>query len=488
MVYRLDRRGFLAGALAGTAIVAFDPVHRGWMTEANASEGSGPGAAPVPELDGRLEADPSGREEAADDFGHIVHRTPFAVLRPASTGDVVTMVRYANRYRIRIAMRGQGHATHGQAQVDGGLVIDSRPLATIQFAGNTAVVDAGVRWLDLAQAAVARGLTPPVFTDYVELSVGGTLSAGGIGGTSQHHGLQVDNVLELEVVTGDGRVRRCSPTLERPLFDAVLGGLGQVAIVLRATIRLIPAPAAVRSYQLFYSDLGTYLGDQQRLLAEGRFSSLQGQAVPTADGAAWEFFIDAAAHYTPPAGPDDAALLAGLRFAPSRTVVTEFGYFDWVNRLAPSVELLKQLGIWDLPHPWLNLFLPASQTEAYLRGVLAELTAADTGQGPVLVYPFRTDRITRPLVAVPTEPVAFLFAILRNSAPPEPAVIQRQLQDNRAQFEAARDVGGKRYPVGSVPFTPPDWLDHFGADYPAFAAAKALYDPRRLLTPGQGIF
>ena len=42
--------------------------------------------------------------------------------------------------------------------------------------------------------------------------------------------------------------------------------------------------------------------------------------------------------------------------------------------------------------------------------------------------------------------------------------------------------------VGSVPFTPLDWVAHYGRDYPAFVAAKATWDPRRVLAPGQGIF
>jgi FAD/FMN-containing dehydrogenase len=58
---------------------------------------------------------------------------------------------------------------------------------------------------------LAHRLTPPVFTDYLELSVGGTLSAGGIGGTSPRFGGQVDNVAELEVVTGAGERMVCSP-------------------------------------------------------------------------------------------------------------------------------------------------------------------------------------------------------------------------------------------------------------------------------------
>jgi hypothetical protein len=48
--------------------------------------------------------------------------------------------------------------------------------------------------------------------------------------------------------------------------------------------------------------------------------------------------------------------------------------------------------------------------------------------------------------------------------------------------------GGKRYPVGSVPLTPRDWAGHYGRDYPALVAAKAAWDSRRVLAPGQGIF
>ena len=44
-----------------------------------------------------------------------------------------------------------------------------------------------------------------MLTDYLELSVGGTLAVGGVGATSIEPGVQSDHVLELEVVTGEGR-------------------------------------------------------------------------------------------------------------------------------------------------------------------------------------------------------------------------------------------------------------------------------------------
>ena len=104
----------------------------------------------------------------------------------------------------------------------------------------------------------------------------------------------------------------------------------------------------------------------------------------------------------------------------------------------------------------------------------------------MLLYPFRPGLVRPPFVELPREPVAFLFSLLRTTVPP--ADPQQQRADNRVLYERTRDAGGKRYAIGSVPLTPRDWVDHFGRDYPAFAAAKAAWDPRRVLSPGQGIF
>ena len=62
------------------------------------------------------------------------------------------------------------------------------------------------------------------------------------------------------------------------------------------------------------------------------------------------------------------------------------------------------------------------------------------------------------------------------------------LRDNRVLFEQARELGGYQYPIGSIPMTPHDWREHFGPEWPFLAAARHRYDPRGILTPGQGIF
>ena len=116
-------------------------------------------------------------------------------------------------------------------------MIDMTQLRTVHDVQNDrVVVDAGAKWSEVLAATLPQGLTPPVLTDYLELSVGGTLVVGGIGGTTSQYGMQSDNVLELDVVTGTGEKVTCSPDSNADLFDAVRAGLGQVAVITRATL------------------------------------------------------------------------------------------------------------------------------------------------------------------------------------------------------------------------------------------------------------
>ena len=82
------------------AIVGFDRSSQTWVT--NAAERP---AARIPELDGALLIDEASLDEAANDFGHLRHLRPIAVLEPATPEDVVKIVRFASEHRIKIAVR-----------------------------------------------------------------------------------------------------------------------------------------------------------------------------------------------------------------------------------------------------------------------------------------------------------------------------------------------------------------------------------------------
>lgn len=60
----------------------------------------------------------------------------------------------------------------------------------------------GELWIDVLKATLREGLAPRSWTDYLYLSIGGTLSNAGVGGQTFLFGPEISNVLQLDVVTG----------------------------------------------------------------------------------------------------------------------------------------------------------------------------------------------------------------------------------------------------------------------------------------------
>ena len=484
----ISRRTFLRGTLAGAIVVGFDTELRTWVSAAGLEHRASALAEDFPAFDGVLLLDEASRTAAADDFGHLVHRQPLAVLKPGSVSDVVELVRFARRHDIEVAARGQAHSTQGQAQVEAGVVVDMSTLATVHEINPTnTLVDGGTRWLDLLTQTIPQGLTPPTLVDFLELTVGGTLSLGGIGSQAFRYGPQVDNVLELQVVTGEGELVSCSPAHNVALFDAVRSGLGQFGLIVRARVRLIAAPPNARLYHAFYSSLPAFLSDLEKLIDDGRFDTVQGFAVPDGAGS-WLYQLETTKYFSPGHEPDDASLLSGLAFNPGTESAQDMTYFDYLNRLAPLIEFLRQIGAWAFPHPWVNLFVPAANAQTLIGETLATLTVDDVGQGPILIYPFNREVFRAPFFRVPDSRHFFVFALLRNAVPPTVERATELIADNRTLFERAVMLGGKRYPFDSVPMTRHDWQKHYQPLWGAFVSAKRHFDPSEILTPGQGIF
>ena len=479
---RTSRRGLLLGSLGAALVGAFDPVRREWISTAHADAGRG---FRVPPLDGELVFDSAALAEGGQDFGGIVEHTPWAVLRPASIQDIAAMVAFARRHRLSVAMRGQAHSTFGQAQAESGVVIDSRTLAEIhELDAGSALVDAGVTWRELVTQASASGLTPQVLTDYLDLSVGGVLSVGGIGGSTHRFGFVADTCLELTVVTGQGDIVCCSATRHPELFNAVLGGLGQCAIIVQARVALAPAAPLARVYQLTYTDLAAFLDDQRLVCGDERFDFLQGLIAPLPTGG-FAYVMQGAVWYEPSAEPSDDAALSGL--SPDVSEVQDVPYVAWLSRVDAFVAQWKAAGVWTTPHPWCDLFLPDDAVESFVSQALSELGPDDVGPGVILLYPFRKDRLHHPLIRVPETQTLWLFDILRFTTPASPPV-DTLLAKNRSLFERAVAVGGKRYPISAIPLYPQDFPVHYGNLWWPFFIAKQRWDPHHLLAPGQGIF
>jgi FAD/FMN-containing dehydrogenase len=491
-----SRRTLFKGAAAAAVVVGFSQAG-GWVTAAAAAAAD---TVPVPALDGTLETAPSALAGFAHDFGELAGGAPRAVLRPGSDADIVKIIRYARRLGLPVAVNGQSgtgadlesHSNYGQALVPGGIAIDSRSRHTIHRIDNgSAVVDAGVTWAQLADAALASGQTPAALTDYLNLSVGGVISVGGVGGTVQRYGLLCDTVLEVDVILGTGEQVTASATSRSDVFNAVLAGGGQYGIITRAKIKLVPARARALNLNLYYDDLATYMADAERVMREQRFEHQEGGIVPTADGSGWRYKIEAVSYYDGPAAPDRARLLAGLRDDRAALEVADSTYREWIFRADGWEAFLKDGGYWAQAKPWLSMVFPAASVRPFVRAVVAELTAADLGGGFTGLYPFPTRRLTRPMFMLPGsgDPVTYLFDLLRFPGPEQTGDIPRMLAQNRRLYDLGVSLGAKRYLVGAVPnMTGADWRRHFGPQWPLVRLAKQRFDPDGILTPGQGFF
>ena len=464
-----------------TNIVGFDRSNRSWATKA--SERS---IARIPKLDGVLLVDDVSLDEAADDFGHLRHLRPIAVLEPASNEDVIKMVGFANENGIKIAARGRGHSAFGQSQVEGGIQIQMGTLTTPPvFTDDKVVVNSGMSWIQVLSATLQHGLRPPVITQSPEITVGGTLSVGGVDGGSYRYGAQVDNVLEMQIVTGEGRLVTCSADQEPQLFNAVLAGLGQCGIILSATLRLMHAETHARIFRLTYPDLSSLLHDARLLVAEERFDRFHGRVVPSPTGT-WGYFLIAARNYTPPITLNNPDLLKGLNFIKESLAVNDSSYLQYADR-SLQFAILKDSGRIKLPHPWFQVLTPDSVTEELATEVLTQLSPGEFGDDlPVEIFPLKPEKCTRPLFRLPDESVVFGFGA--ESTLPKPETASEMLERNGRFYSRAKELGCKLYPVCAVPFTHQDWQEHFNPFWEQFSSAKRLYDPGNILTPGPGIF
>jgi cytokinin dehydrogenase len=482
----VSRRQVLAG-LGAVAVFGFDPIARTWGATAQAA-----GALDhVPPLDGTLVTDPSSLAPYATDVGSAIHNTPVAVLRPGSVADIAKMVRYCRKYRIHVAARGQGHTTFGQSQVAAGLVVDMSSLNKIHSISATkADVDAGATWRMLVDASVPMGFAPPVLTGYIKLSIGGTLSVGGVSSTNRQ-GCQIDRVQELEVVTGEGEIKRCSERQNRDLFEAVLGGLGQFGIITRAIVDMVPAPVSVRTFVLSYTDNAAFFKDLRELLRRGEASDVSCIWQPDADGRLI-YGLNVSSFFGP-AAPDGERLLRGLTQPASAAVMQDQAYYNYAIRVDLIIDFFQGIGLFDgVLHPWFDAWLPEETVERYVGDVIPTLTAEDVGStGFLLLFPQKRSKLARRFFAVPgcTDWV-FLFDILTaNAFPgPDPAFQAKMLDRNRRLFEKARRAGGTRYSIGSIEFDKRDWRLQYGAAYNDLKILKQRFDPDRILTPGPGIF
>jgi FAD/FMN-containing dehydrogenase len=232
----------------------------------------------VEELRGRFRGELVGPaderyDEARRVWNGMIDKRPALIARCAGADDVVAALGYARAHGLEVAVRGGGHGVAGNALSDGGVVIDLSVLTDVSVdpVARTARVGAGVTLGELDRATQAHGLAAPVGV-VTATGVAGLTLAGGMGWLRRAHGLSVDNVLSVELVTADGRILTASDDENAELFWGVRGGGGNFGVVTSFEFRLHPIGPEVMFAFVFYP------GDEAHTVLRGIEAYLAGGA------------------------------------------------------------------------------------------------------------------------------------------------------------------------------------------------------------------
>ena len=192
-------------------------------------------------------------EQARMIWNGLIDRRPALIAQCSGTADVVDAVNFAREHDLLVSIRGGGHNVAGKAVNDGGIVIDLSAMRGVHVDSQSGRVrvQGGATLGDVDRETQLFGLAVPA----------GVVSTTGVAGLTLHggarhlrrkHGLTIDNLLSVEIVTADGQLRRASSTENEDLFWAVRGAGSNFGVVTSFEFQAHPIGPMVMVGAVFY--------------------------------------------------------------------------------------------------------------------------------------------------------------------------------------------------------------------------------------------
>jgi FAD/FMN-containing dehydrogenase len=207
----------------------------------------------------------------------LIDKKPSLIAQCRGVADVADAVRLARKLGLEIAVRGGGHNVGGRGTSDGGLVIDLSRMKGVHVNPKTklARAEGGVLWKEFNRETQVHGLAT---TGGVvgTTGVGGLTLGGGIGWLMAKHGLALDNLQSVELVTHDGSLKRAAADENPDLFWGVRGGGGNFGVATSLEFRLHPIGPIVTGGLIAYpiqfaKDVLKFFRDQTAKLSDDTF-------------------------------------------------------------------------------------------------------------------------------------------------------------------------------------------------------------------------
>jgi alkyldihydroxyacetonephosphate synthase len=208
---------------------------------------------------------------------------PDIVVRPQTEEAVAEVLRIADAHRTPVVAWGGGSGTQGGClPIFGGIVLDLGALDEILEIDETSLtvtVQSGANGRTLEAALNARGLMLPHYPASVEwATVGGYIAARGSGVLSTRYGKIEDLLLSLRVATpATGLIETVGVprhAVGPELTQLFVGSEGTLGVITRATLQLVPLPAARRFAAVAFPSVGAGITAIRRALQLGHRPSV----------------------------------------------------------------------------------------------------------------------------------------------------------------------------------------------------------------------
>src|SRR5262249_50726488 len=207
-----------------------------------------------------------GYDEARAIWNGLIDRRPALIVQATGAADVVDAVNFAREHGLLLSIKGGGHNVAGNAVNDGGMVIDLSPMRGVHVDPSTQTVrvQGGATLGDLDRETQLYGLAVPAGV-VSTTGVAGLTLHGGAGHLRRKHGLSIDSLLSVDIVTADGTIRRASANENDDLFWAVRGAGSNFGVVTSFEFKAYPVGPMVAVGAIFYP-----AEDARRLLSAWR--------------------------------------------------------------------------------------------------------------------------------------------------------------------------------------------------------------------------
>lgn len=256
-------------------------------------------------------------ENISEDYSHdelgSIKEMPDIVVKANTTEEVSEIMKYAYEHNIPVTARGSGTGLVGAAvALHKGIVLDlsgMNKILELDEENLTLTVEPGVLLMEIAKFVEENDLFYPPDPGEKTATIGGNISTNAGGMRAVKYGVTRDYVRGLEVVLPNGHVMNLGGKVVKnssgySIKDLIVGAEGTLAIITKATLKLLPLPKKAISLLVPFENLETAIETVPKII--------KSKSIPTAIEFMQKEAIVAAEEYLGKKFPDhtsDAYLL-----------------------------------------------------------------------------------------------------------------------------------------------------------------------------------